>query len=187
MQLAGSVPEIRPVIIKAVVVCLAVAATPWLTGGQEPLGRVLSGFALLLGLLLLRRQPLVPTLKRGPLLAAYGALMLLAVLSLFWSVNRYSTAIWIIEWVMAAVAFKLALSVSVSAVGRKWLIGAYIASAAVFSVVGLWMYLTIDYGRLTGTFYWANPAAAYLIPAVIWSLDAARREPAAHHFDEEVQ
>jgi tetratricopeptide (TPR) repeat protein len=37
------------------------------------------------------------------------------------------------------------------------------------------MYMTSTYERLTGTFYWANPAAAYLIPAVVIAVDKLRR------------
>jgi hypothetical protein len=36
------------------------------------------------------------------------------------------------------------------------------------------MYLTGTYDRLTGAFYWANPAAAYLLPAIILAVDRWR-------------
>jgi O-antigen ligase len=56
-----------------------------------------------------------------------------------------------------------------------WLIRLYLVSAGLFALTAIGMYLTSEYGRLTGTFYWANPAAAYLIPAIILSLDGIRR------------
>lgn len=166
---------LRALIIKAVAVCALLATAPWLTGGQEPLGRLLSGFALLLGVMLVWRQPEAPLLKRGPLIGLYGALMLLAGLSMLWTANRFSTALWVSEWVMAGLAFKLAYTVAGSPVGRKWLIRGYLLSAGVFAVAAVYMYLTSEYGRLTGTFYWANPAAAYLIPAILLTLDGMRR------------
>ena len=167
--------KMRPIIAKAAVVCLAIAIAPWLSGGQEPVGLLLSGFALLLGSLLVWKQPQSRVLRRGPMIVAYSLLIGLALLSLIWSANRYSSAIWIIEWVMAGLAFRLAYAVSGSVVGRKWLIYAYLISATIFSLGAIGMYLFSDYGRLTGTFFWANPAAAYLIPAIVLGLDNIRR------------
>ena|GEM_PF-1021724 len=167
--------QMRPIITKALVVCLAVAVAPWLSGGQEPLGMLISGFALLLGALLVWRQPESRVLARGPLVVSFGLLIGFALLSLLWTANRYSSAIWIVEWVMAGLAFRLAYAVAATALGRKWVLGAYLISAGVFSVFAIWMYLTSEYGRLTGTFYWANPAAAYLIPAIVIGVDFMRR------------
>src|SRR6185437_12250639 len=56
----------------------------------------------------------------------------------------------------------------------SWLLAAYLWSAAGFCVVALWMFFAGTYGRLTGTFYWANPAAAYLIPAIFLGADKMR-------------
>ncbi len=165
----------RPIITKALVVCLAIAVAPWLSGGQEPLSMLISGFALLLGSLLVWRQPESKVLARGPLVVCFGLLIGFALLSLLWTANRYSSAIWIVEWVMAGLAFRLAYAVSGTALGRKWVVWAYLISAGLFSLFAIWIYLTSEYGRLTGTFYWANPAAAYLIPAIVIAVDMMRR------------
>lgn len=165
----------RPAIVKAVVVCLAVAVAPWLTGGQEPVGMLMSGFALLLGTLLVWRQPGVRELGRGPLGWSFGLLMILAVVSLLWTANQYSSVIWIAQWVMAALAFRFTYAIALDAGARKWVINAYLISVVIFCGVAIWMYLTSQYGRLTGTFYWANPAAAYLLPAIILAVDGVRR------------
>ncbi len=175
MEEAEQSGTMRPVITKALVVCLAVAVAPWLSGGQEPLGMLISGFALLLGALLVWRQPASRVLARGLLVVCFSLFIGFALLSLLWTANRYSSTIWIVEWVMAALAFRLAYAVSGTALGRKWVVGAYLVSAGVFSAVAIWMYLTSEYGRLTGTFYWANPAAAYLIPAIVIGMDLMRR------------
>ena len=172
--MTAEIGQMRPMIMKAAVVCLAIAIAPWLSGGQEPLGMLISGFALLLGSLLVWRQPQMRKLKFGPLLAGYGLLMGFALLSLLWTANRYSTGVWLVQWVLAGLTFRLAYSISHEKVGRKWLVGAYVLSAAVFCLVAIYMYLTSEYGRLTGTFYWANPAAAYLIPAILMGLDGLR-------------
>ena len=175
MDEAPDAVRMRPVITKALVICLAVAVAPWLSGGQEPLGMLISGFALLLGSLLVWRQPESRVFKRGPLVAAYSLLIVLAALSLLWTANRYSSTLWIVQWVMAGLAFRLAYVISGNEMGKRWVVGAYAVSAGIFSAVAIGMYLTSEYGRLTGTFYWANPAAAYLIPAIILGLDRMRR------------
>jgi O-antigen ligase/tetratricopeptide (TPR) repeat protein len=79
-----------------------------------------------------------------------------------------------VQWALGFLAFRLSYAVSGTQLGRQWVIRAYLASAGIFSVIGLYMYLTGDYGRLTGTFYWANPAAAYLIPAVLVVIEKMR-------------
>lgn len=167
--------KMRPVIVKTLAVCALVAVAPWLTGGQEPLGLLISGFALLLGALLAWRQPLMRRLERGPLVVLYWLLIGLAGLSLFWTASRYSTTVWLVQWVMVGLVFRLTYSISSLPLGRKWVINGYLASAGIFCVVAIGIYLTSEYGRLTGTFYWANPAAAYLIPAVLVGLDRMRR------------
>ncbi|MDB5179055.1 MAG: O-antigen polymerase family protein [Patescibacteria group bacterium] len=165
----------RTVILGTLVACVAVAMAPWMSGGQEPVAMLVSGGALLLGALLAWRQPEVRQLRRGPLVVSWFVLMGFAVLSLLWSANRYSTAVWLTQWLMAGLAFRLAYTVAGEPKGREWLVRAYLASAAVFSVVAIVMYMTGTYERLTGTFYWANPAAAYLIPALVLAVDKLRR------------
>jgi O-antigen ligase/Flp pilus assembly protein TadD len=136
---------------------------------------VVSGLALLLGALLVVRQPQARRLTRGPLLVCWYALMALAVLSLLWSANRYSTVLWVVQWGMAGVAFWLAAVIAGETQGRLWMVRAYLASAGLFGIGSLVMFFTSPYPRLIGTFYWPNPAAAYLIPAVLVGLDEARR------------
>lgn len=171
----AEIEKTRPVIIKAAVICLAIAIAPWLGGGQDPLGLLISGFALLLGSLLVWRQPAMRKLKLGPLVVGYGLLIGFAVLSLLWTANRYSTGVWIVQWVLAGLTFRLAYAVAHEIVGRKWLVGSYVVSTAVFCLIAIYMYLTSEYGRLTGTFYWANPAAAYLMPALLIGFEGLRR------------
>jgi len=169
---------LRSVVVKTVAVCVAVAIAPWLTGGQEPLAMLISVLAVVLGALMLWRQTEVRQLKLGPLSATYGALVAWALLSLFWSVNRYSSMLWIIQLVLAGLVFRLAYSVAREAGGRELVVRLYLGSVIIFSLYGLWLYVTGTYPRLTGSFYWANPAAAYLIPAILIAVDRIKRENA---------
>jgi O-antigen ligase/Flp pilus assembly protein TadD len=169
------VVPLRSVIVGALVVCLMLAAAPWLSGGQDALAMMISGGALLLGALLVWRQPEVRRLKWGPLVVVWWLLIGFAALSLLWSASRYSSGVWITQWVMVGVAFWLAYVVAGEPQGREWLVRGYLVSVGVFVVVALWLYLTSTYDRLTGTFYWPNPAAAYLIPAILISVDRWRR------------
>ncbi len=150
-----------------VAICVAVAAAPWLSGGQLPLALMLSGMAMLLGSLMLWRQPAVRNFRGGPLSWYYLAFIGWGILSLAWSVNRFSTVMWLIPIILAGIAFRLAYTISGIPEGREAVIRLYIASALMFCVYALWLYLTGNYERLTGSLYWANPAAAYLMPAIL--------------------
>jgi O-antigen ligase/Flp pilus assembly protein TadD len=167
---------LRSVVVKTIAVGVAIAIAPWLTGGQEPLAMLISVLAVVLGALMLWRQPEVRTLKRGPLSAIYGALVVWALLSLFWSVNRYSSTLWIVQLVLAGLVFRLAYSVAREAGGRELFVRLYLGTAAIFSVYGMWLLVTGTYPRLTGSFFWANPAAAYLIPAILIAVDRLKRD-----------
>jgi len=172
----GGTEPMRAIITKTGLVCLMVAMAPWLSGGQDALGMLLTGFALLTGAVLIWKQPATRVLKRGPLAWSFGLLMAFALMSLiWWSANRYSSALWVTQWVLAGLTFRLCYSISARSWARKWVIRLYLVSAAIFCVVAIGMYLVSQYGRLTGTFYWANPAAAYLLPAIILGIDGMRR------------
>lgn len=165
----------RGVIVTTLVVCLLVAIAPWLKGGQDPLGMLISGFALLLAELLLMRQPEARRLKPGPMAVGFVGLVAFACVSLLWTSNNYSTGLWIVQWVLALLVFRLSYVIAGEPQGRQLMVTGYLVSVAVFAVWGVGMFLFAEYGRLTGTFYWANPAAAYLIPAVVLAVDAVRR------------
>ena len=168
------VKPVRPIILVTLVVCLAIVIAPWFSGGQEPIAMLLDVGALLMGSLLIWRQPEVRTLKLGPLVVTFGLFLGFALLSLLWSVNRYSSAVWITQWAIAGLAFRLAYVLAGEREGRSWAIRAYMLSAFVFCVGAAWIYLTTPYDRLTGTIYWPNPAAAYLMPAIMLAIDKVR-------------
>lgn len=164
-------PVLRPVIVYAVVACLTVAMAPWLTGGQRPVAMLISGLALLLAVLLLWRQPGVPRLGSWPLVGAYMGLLVWSAASWFWTANRYSTVVWVMVLGLAGLAFYLSYIVSAAEQGREWLVRAYVATAAAAAAYGFWLYLTDSYDRLTSSFYWPNPMAAYLVPAILIAAD----------------
>jgi tetratricopeptide (TPR) repeat protein len=165
---------VRRVIVGVWVACLAVLMTPWLTGGREPLALLLSGFALLLATLLAWRQPAVRRLGRGFLGWSYVGYVGVAALSLIWTASRFYTLQWLVLWVMAGLAFWLAYVVAGERDGRRLVVRVYLATAVIFSLAAIGMYGTSDYDRLTGWFYWPNPAATYLMPAVLLVLAGVR-------------
>jgi len=83
--------------------------------------------------------------------------------------------VWLTEWALAALAFRLAYGVAAEPRGRQWLIRLYLVSAGIFGMDALWVFLTTSYPRLTGSFFWPNPAAAYLLPALVTSFDRLRQ------------
>ncbi|MGK3808187.1 hypothetical protein ABI003_15005, partial [Enterococcus faecium] len=62
--------------------------------------------------------------------------------------------------------------------GKERVVRLYLSVALGFSLYGLWLYLTGTYQRFTSSYYWANPAAAYLIPAILVSLHKAMKKDA---------
>lgn len=170
MSILGSGKQaVRPVLVATWVVCLLVAIAPWWTGGREPVAMLLSGFALLLGCLLAVRVPGgLPRLAWGPLVLGYTALMAWAGMSLAWTANRYDTLLWLVMWALAGLAFRLSFTLAVLPAGRRWLMNGYSVVTAAFCGAGLVTYIWGDYERLTGPIYWPNPAAAYIMPALLW-------------------
>ncbi len=166
--------NLRPVIEWTVVVCVAVAMAPWLSGGQEPVARVISGGALLVAVVMAWMQPSVRRLARGPLYIAFAALAGFSALSYLWSANRYSTVIWVATWLMAGLVFQMSYIVAGEQKGRDLLVAAYLWSALVFTLVAWEMFFSNSFSRLMGPFDWPNPAAAYLMPAILICLDRLR-------------
>jgi O-antigen ligase/Tfp pilus assembly protein PilF len=161
------IPQLRPVIAGSVTVCVLAAIAPWMSGGRDPLALVIGAVALLLAFLLLMVQPEVRRPKLSWLSVSYMALLGWGTLSLLWTANRYSSALWLALWGLAGLVFVAVRTLARDDKGRRWLLSGYLITAAVFSLAGIVMYVTGSYERLTGSFYWPNPAAAYLMPAII--------------------
>jgi hypothetical protein len=164
--------EIKRPVAAVIVACLLIAAAPWLSGGQEPLAMLIGSGALLMAVMLVGRQGLRrPTIDRR-LAWAYGLMIGWGTLSWFWSANRFCTVEWLWMAVGAGVVFWLAAALDEWA--RRWLVTGYLVSAAIFGLHGLWLYVVAPFPRLTGSFYWPNPAAAYLMPAIILAAESLR-------------
>lgn len=163
--------SLRPEIMRAIILCLAVAMAPWFTGGQKPMAMLISGLALLLAALLVWRQSAVPRVGSRGLVWSYAALMAWAAASCFWTANTYSTVVWVVVLGLAGLAFKLSYVLAAVDAGREWLIRLYVAISLASTGYGFWLYFTETYDRLTGPFYWPNPMAAYLIPAILLAMD----------------
>lgn len=143
-----------------------VAMLPWWSGGRESAAFLITAFAVLIGSLLLWRQPgPAKTVASWPLRWVAAAITLWAGLGLIWSVNRFSTEMWLAYWALAVLVFILAANLNLQT--KKRLLNGYLWLAAAASAYGIYTYLTGSYDRLTSGFYWANPAAAYLLPAAV--------------------
>jgi putative inorganic carbon (hco3(-)) transporter len=174
----GEVQPVRGVILWTLVLCLGVAMAPWMSGGQDALAGFLTAGALLLGFLLLQRQPTVRLGVGRVLVAAYLALLGWGALSLLWTANAYSTVLWLVMMVTAGLAFRLSYAIAGMQGAREKLLGLYVATVVAVCVYGFWFYLTVPYERFVSSFYWPNPVAAYLVPAVLlglWNLGKAGR------------
>ncbi|HVE80752.1 MAG TPA: O-antigen ligase family protein [Candidatus Dormibacteraeota bacterium] len=146
------------------VLALLAPIIPWGSGGREGWAVVVSVFAMLLGaFFILQRHYFRPAGKY--LLAATAGLTAWAAASYFWSVNNYQTGLWVMYLLMAIIGFSLARQLT-DWEARKWILG-YLATSTAFSLYGIYLYLAEGYERFTSLFYWANPAATFLIPAFL--------------------
>ncbi len=148
---------------------LVLATAPWFRGGRDAGGLVVIALFLALGLIATRTlEP--KRLRLTGLGWWYGALMVWASASWFWSANRYATLVWVATWLLGGLAALLAVHVASDETSRARLLRGLLELAVIFSVYGIWLFVTGDYNRLTSTFYWANPWATFLFPAVILAL-----------------
>jgi tetratricopeptide (TPR) repeat protein len=151
---------------KVVVVgALLVAILPWFGGGRDAIGLLLSAFSLVIAAFFTLREGGLRTSGTWLMRPATGLWLIWGTLSILWSVNRFQSEVWVAMMVMAVVAAMIAAQLSLE--DRIRLITGYRWVAAGTAALGIIMYLVGDYNRLTSTFYWANPAAAFLLPALI--------------------
>lgn len=144
---------------------LLLALAPWMAGGRDALAMLISAAGLTVaGLLAFRRYEL-NQVTSSLLAVSIGAWLGWGALSQLWSVNRYQSQMWLLMMLLAALA--AFITVIQPRLNRRYLLGGYIGLSVAMVIFGLWAYFTGDYDRFTSTFYWANPAAAYLMPAVM--------------------
>lgn len=141
------------------------ALLPWLSGGRDGLAMLISAFGLSIAVVLSLQVPGERKLASRPLAIALGVWVGWAVLSLIWSVNRYQTEWWIMVLLLMILA--ATATATLSRAGRNYLVNGYLVIASAVTVYGFYLYFTSEYERFTATFYWANPMAAYLIPAIV--------------------
>ena len=144
---------------------ILVAILPWMSGGSDPLGVVISVFGLLIAVFLMWRRPTELNLAATLPLRFLTFLWLgWGMLSLIWSVNRYDTELWLLYAILGVLVFAVATRLSLAE--KAELLGGYVWIAVIAAVYGFYLYFTGDYDRLTSSFYWANPCAAFLLPAM---------------------
>ncbi|MEO7617677.1 MAG: O-antigen ligase family protein [Candidatus Saccharibacteria bacterium] len=177
MNAVAEVTSPRLIIVSTMILILGLATFPWFSGGQDGVIRFIVAGLLMLAAVLAWRQPSFAKLKSGTLTLSYTLFVAWTGLSLLWSVNRYETVMWLALLVLAGVVFRLTYAVSDGSKVRAKLENIYLIGVAIFVAYAIYLYLTGAYDRLTGWFYWANPAAAYLMPAIIiaWGRMNGRR------------
>jgi O-antigen ligase/Flp pilus assembly protein TadD len=165
--LQDTAKEVQSLGSKALVVlwCVWVGLLPWLSGGREMTAVLVSYLALLLGLFLVWRIPGGRSLGKDSLVVGMLGLLAWGGISLLWSVNAYQTIRWLITAALAMAAFLLAYRLQ-GALVWAWVKG-YLIIAGIFSLYGFWLFVAESYERLTSSFFWPNPMAAFLLPAVL--------------------
>ena len=144
---------------------ILIAAMPWMSGGRDHIWILVSAFSLLVGSYLILNRPGRKTVATKALVVSLVAWIAWAASSLIWSVNQYQTWVWILMALMAVtVGF---LTTNLNKKEKGMLLTGYLWLASITGAIGIFIFLTAEYSRLTSTFYWANPAATFLIPAIL--------------------
>ena len=144
---------------------ILIAAMPWMSGGRDHIWILVSAFSLLVGSYLILTRPGRKTVATKALVVSLVAWIAWAAASLIWSVNQYQTWVWILMALMAVtVGF---LTTNLNKKEKGMLLTGYLWLASITGAIGIFIFLTAEYSRLTSTFYWANPAATFLIPAIL--------------------
>lgn len=142
---------------------------PWQLGGKEPAAILVDFLLLALAAWLLLRSNEVKAVSIKGLGWLPMVFLGWAGMSMVWSVNRFQTVMWLEISMLAVGAWLMARSFGhIRALRTDWLNG-YQLVATLASVWGIVIYLTGSYNRLTGSFYLANPMAAYVLPAFLLS------------------
>jgi O-antigen ligase len=156
---------------------ILVALLPWMSGGSDPLALLITVFALLVGAFLLWREPEQQRVASLPLRLLAFLWLGWGAASLIWSVNRYDSELWLLYAIVGVLVFAITAGLTLGEKAK--LLSGYVWVAVAAALYGFYLYMTGDYGRLTSSFYWANPCAAYLLPAAFisgqhWLKDAER-------------
>ncbi len=154
------------------VLILALTTIPWFTGGRDAFGVFL--IALLTSLLyfswfiLSRHRALRISSQPRLIVWPLAGIVLLSILSLLWSVSRFDTLGQLIVLISAGVNFVIARDIfSEDELAARFFRILWLMIAGVVSLIGIGMYIGGDYDRLISLFYWPNPMASFLLPAVL--------------------
>jgi O-antigen ligase len=144
-----------------------ISIVPWFSGGRLPIALLISAASLFLAAFWLWRGGEMRRLNgRHPLIIGAVGYIAWSALSLVWSVNRFESLVWLLTLGLAAAVFGLSYQLQFFAAARQRLVTGVVSIATLSSLYGFWLFLAEDYERLTSSFYWANPFAAFLIPAI---------------------
>lgn len=144
---------------------ILISAMPWMSGGRDHIWILVSAFSLLVGSYLILARPGRKTVTTKALVVSLVAWIGWALISLIWTVNQYQTWLWILLALMTVTVGLLTANLNKKEKGM--LLTGYLWLASITGAIGIFIFLTGEYSRLTSTFYWANPAATFLIPAIL--------------------
>ena len=163
------------------VLILALTTIPWFTGGRDAFGLFL--IALLTSLLYFswfivsRHRALRISSQPRLIIWPLAGLIILSILSLLWSVSRFDTLGQLIVLISAGINFVIARDIfSEDELAARFFRILWLAIAGVVALIGIGMYIGGDYDRLISLFYWPNPMATFLLPAVLTAAHLASQQ-----------
>lgn len=154
-------------------ILLILLTVGWFSGGREPIILLASSiFSLIMFAFWFLTRPkktkLAPLQKI--LMIGLIGLVVTMVLSIIWSVNRYSSIMMSATFVSAAAAFIVARDVLAGKTGRQFWQALFVFSATIIATIGLYYFFAGNYDRVISLFYWPNPLAIYLGVATLIAL-----------------
>lgn len=156
------------------VLFLAMLSLPWFLGGREPfgllIGLLLTSLLFISWLLVSRHQALAISHRPRAILWPLAGLLVWTLLSCFWSVSQYASLKLVMTLVSASTIFIVARDIFRDSAARDFFVRILVMIVAVTSVIGLWIFMTGDYERVTSLFYWANPFATFCLAGLGFGL-----------------
>src|SRR4051794_39977071 len=90
--------------VRLIAAGVVLALIPWLNGGRDHTSMLITVFALLGAGIIAIARPNALTVASTPLRWAIGAWLGWGAVSLFWSVNRYQSELWLLISLIAVIA-----------------------------------------------------------------------------------
>lgn len=160
------------------ILLLVLLTVPWLFGGREPIGHLLTAvlsLLLFLGWLVMSRHRALRVDINPPLvILPMLGLIAWAACSLIWSVSVFQSTVLLTTLFEGVLAFVVARDVMHEEEAPYFITRLWTMVAFVVWAVGIGMFAAGNYDRMTSLFYWANPLGTYLAASIIIALFIVR-------------